>query len=38
MEDSDPEVQRELALLVTCLDCLRRAKDARRAKIPQEFL
>lgn len=38
MEDSDPEVQRELALLVTCLDCLRRAKAARRAKIPQEFL
>ena len=38
MEDSDPDVQRELALLVTCLDCLRRAKDARKAKIPKEFL
>jgi hypothetical protein len=38
MEDSDSEVQRELALLVTCLDCLRRVKDARKAKIPAEFL
>jgi hypothetical protein len=38
MEDSDPKVQRELALLVTCLDCLRRVTKARRGKIPQEFL
>lgn len=38
MADSDPEVQRELALLTTCLDCLARVTKARRDKIPKEFL